>query len=720
MKNKKNEFGNITLGKINKMLISFVGESAFYYYCEEFAKEGLIENYQSKEAFQKYVNRLIAEEDSDFAGLNVENNSSIYAIVCKILDKFVSDYGCMPVIVKQIKKIAFDCYAGYKNFQYPIYETFNFYRAIFCKNYEEYAKETIPFVLNKSKNMNLLPLYFCPSVKKYNFTYDFLADLPDFGSKEELYRKLSDYYIKEEKQPEHYKQIITNQMKDALNPKWCNMKEILDFLMQNEVTSITASWLIEAYLFSNIEKFIKKESGIPNEQVEKLFSVGSYIYSNTPDPEKFFEILAKLEFDGMDKNKFDNSVEIIKNALNAVFNEHIYLYDENQTKQFVENVRFAVPEAAEFYCNWMEGYIQLANDNIKGTLKKYKDAFENRKFAGFYFETFIKQAVTLSVFENSTDIMIREAVDPSKARTTPLRSDAKKFWNYGYALKIFEKSAEDTFIENVYKTFNFSSVFPVDMFVKNSKTKEKLANSFLGNLIKDSGVAFIETLEGSTAKETFENFVEQDYERLSKLTNENINIRIKEFNNKNAPSISPLSLAIYHASNFSDNRFILLIKKWLGLDGNEGFNNIDVNTVSDKGVTPLQASLRAYKDSKSKGNFDFANDFKLISLAIIEKSTIESFTVKSVKTRREVLQEAIESYDLDLVKAIIEKGLDVNGLLISADEVSPVYYCLQQIVQTKFPNKIINQLSQNTESLNINWNNLSIAGLTNSDKKENF
>ena len=101
MKNKKTEYGNITLGKINKMLISFIGESTFYYYCEEFAKEGLIENWQSKDAFQRYINRLFAEEDSDFAGLNVANNSSIPVIVCKILDKFVSDYNDLILVTKE-------------------------------------------------------------------------------------------------------------------------------------------------------------------------------------------------------------------------------------------------------------------------------------------------------------------------------------------------------------------------------------------------------------------------------------------------------------------------------------------------------------------------------------------------------------------------------------------------------------------------------------------
>ena len=105
MGNNRTEFGNITLGKINKMLISFIGESTFYYYCEEFAKEGQIENWQSKAAFQKYVNRLLAEEDSDFAGLNVANNSSIPVLVCRILDRFVTDYGIGPCFVRTMRNM---------------------------------------------------------------------------------------------------------------------------------------------------------------------------------------------------------------------------------------------------------------------------------------------------------------------------------------------------------------------------------------------------------------------------------------------------------------------------------------------------------------------------------------------------------------------------------------------------------------------------------------
>lgn len=713
MGNKKTEFGNITLGKINKMLISFIGESTFYYFCEEFAKEGQIENWQSKDAFQKYVHRLLAEEDSDFAGLNVANNSSIPVLICKILDRFVTDYGCMPVFVDQIKKITFDLYTGYKQFKYPIYETYNFYRAMFCENYEEYAKKMIATIVKEPQNIWLLPLYFCPSVKKYNFAYDFLSKVPEIGSKEELYRKLADYYQDKEKQTEHYKQIITNQMKDSLNPKWINMKEILDYLKLNDVQGMVASWLVEAYLQSNIEKFIRKESGIPEDQVNKLFSAGDNVYSIPPNLDKFSRLLKDLEFDGMDKKKFDDSVEAINKALKAIINEHIYLHDENQTKEFLENVRIAAPEAANFYCNWMEGYIQLAKDNIQGAMKKYKDAFEHRRFAGYQFENFIKQAVALFIYANSTDIMVRDAVDPSKDRTTPLKNEAKKFWNYAYALEIFEKPAEDTFIENVYKTSNFLSVFSESMFVTGSKIRKALSNS----LMKDIGIDCMGFPKGSSTEEGFKKEVEKDYERLSKLTNENINIRVRMYNHDVQPAVPPLTLAIYHASNWSDERFLLLIKKWLGLGEAIGYENINVNSVSDKGTTPLQAALRAYRDSKHRNRNDFAQDLKTIALAIIEKSSIESFTVKSVKTRREALQEAIDSYDLDFVKAIIEKGLDVNGLLISADDVSPVYYCIQRFKQAKYPEKQEKQLSTLDPSSNMVWENLNMPGLTNSDKK---
>ena len=252
------------------------------------------------------------------------------------------------------------------------------------------------------------------------------------------------------------------------------------------------------------------------------------------------------------------------------------------------------------------------------------------------------------------------------------------------------------------------------MFMKNSKIKKNLSKT----LIKDLGIVCRKIPKGSSSSEEHKKEVEKDYVRLSKLTNENINTRVRMYNHDAQTAVPPLTLAIYHADNWSDARFLSLIKNWLGLGDGHGFDNINVNSVSDKGTTSLQASLQAYKESKIRKRNDFAQDFKLISLAIIERSSIESFTVKSVKTRREALQEAIESYDLDLVKAIIEKGLDVNGLLISADDVSPVYYCIQQIIQAKFPDKFVERLLVDNANINMVWENLNMPGLTNSDKKK--
>ena len=111
MKNKEIEYGNITLGKINKMLISFIGESTFYYYCEEFAKEGLIENWQSKDAFQKYVNRLVAEEDSDYSVLRRTEKNGIPELLQRIIKKMSEDYvtsDTSGLIFKSIVDLAYN------------------------------------------------------------------------------------------------------------------------------------------------------------------------------------------------------------------------------------------------------------------------------------------------------------------------------------------------------------------------------------------------------------------------------------------------------------------------------------------------------------------------------------------------------------------------------------------------------------------------------------
>ena len=57
----KTKFGNMPLGRINEMLVSFIGEDAFLDYCEKHHKDwGL--DWQSKKAFSKRLKRLFEEK----------------------------------------------------------------------------------------------------------------------------------------------------------------------------------------------------------------------------------------------------------------------------------------------------------------------------------------------------------------------------------------------------------------------------------------------------------------------------------------------------------------------------------------------------------------------------------------------------------------------------------------------------------------------------------
>ena len=65
----KTKFGNIPLGRINEMLVDFIGEDAFLDYCEKHHKDWGID-WQSREAFSKRLKRLFEEKESSYRDLN--------------------------------------------------------------------------------------------------------------------------------------------------------------------------------------------------------------------------------------------------------------------------------------------------------------------------------------------------------------------------------------------------------------------------------------------------------------------------------------------------------------------------------------------------------------------------------------------------------------------------------------------------------------------------
>lgn len=209
------------------------------------------------------------------------------------------------------------------------------------------------------------------------------------------------------------------------------------------------------------------------------------------------------------------------------------------------------------------------------------------------------------------------------------------------------------------------------------------------------------------------NSLNNEFEMLKKLSNININKRRRlmgKLQTKNLPIFLVLCYVEYCYSNgYLDlaKKFIALLKEWL-----DNFN-LDFSLCSDKGCTIACDAIQQYKKLKlHQLDLDLA-ELKQIVLTIIEKSDVKDLIKNSLQGKRCALQEAIESCDIDIVKAVVEKLNDIENLRISPDEDSPVYYAISRYVTLY---KYMNDPTFKIKDGNINYNNLDVPGLTKEDK----
>ena len=208
-----------------------------------------------------------------------------------------------------------------------------------------------------------------------------------------------------------------------------------------------------------------------------------------------------------------------------------------------------------------------------------------------------------------------------------------------------------------------------------------------------------------------------EYDKLSSLKVNDINRRIRFVGTRQTRNL-PIVVALFcvegcYSFGYADlaEKFIDLIKSWLA-----NFD-IDFSLCSDKGCTIACDAIQQYKILKlHKLDLDLM-EFKQIVMKIIEKSDEDSLKKNTLQQKRSALQEAIESCDMDIVKAIVEKIKDIDNLRISADEESPVYYAISRYVRLY---RYINDTNFKIQYGNINYKNLDVPGLTEDDKVINI
>ena len=462
----KTKFGNMPLGMINKMLVSFIGEDAFFDYCKKYHEEGVLD-WQSEEAFRKHLQRLFEEKESSYRDLNPHYDQSVYGIACKILGKFCDEYDLPKYIADTILDFYKLMTIRLSMTEYPIFETYYILDFVICGTLYFFVERTVSEI---DKN-NDISFSYLDAETKYNTVFDELGR--QFESLEKFYRELDSYAGK----IEHFKKIIVNYCKKGQNPaKWNDMKDILDFC-KKEGKEKEMSRLIEAYITANVQNAIQKE--IPpekkdwNEIKSCLEDIITYLNENylilpADLSDKLHQRVEMLHHILLDP--LGDKSEPIELACLEILVNHVYLQDEKKFKDLLSDIKEIAPEAASFYCNWLQAYIAVAKGNFDKAKDFYNKAFSNIHFAGICARFFLKQAFALSVY--CTDYTpkrdfrdtVSNAIDPEKSSQTPLPNDGKRFWEYGYAVGVFDKPAEEAFLEYVYRKENFSAEFPEEMF----------------------------------------------------------------------------------------------------------------------------------------------------------------------------------------------------------------------------------------------------------------
>ena len=613
-------FGNVTLGEINKMLISFIGKDMYLSFWEkENPKESI-------GAYKKHLNRLFVEEDNnDLTALSLTDNDSITKFVFeKIIPILKNNYFLSDNLISYLRNFVIELYNKFTD-GIPILESYLYLDSFYDFNFLEQAKQKYISVFEEIDT-------------KYGSLKKFRENFPNEDT---------------------IKNVINAMKNRGDNPTWFILKQLLDELKDDK--QITAL-LIDAYIMRNIYDTL-------HNKVETKSIIDGRQYA---------------------------AIDWIYEGIHFYFDDYGYKKNERRADKILRFVGKCT-KASEFYCNWFRAYYAFAKGNLKSAKVYYEKAFAARQFAGEHFEKFIKQAFALSCYLDFYEDTVRKSADDNSKSKSPLSRDAKKYWNYGYTVGVFDRKAEETHLITYYRVEHILTYFGTELFPENSEFYKKLLNERLS--------LYMVKLDESD--------FDDEYEKISKLTEKKINTRTRLFGSH--PTKNPsLTLALFYIDScysygYADlaGKFIELVKDWL-----DNFD-LDFNLCSDKGCSIVCDAIQQYKKLKLHHLDLDLTELKRIVLRIIDKSNEDSLTRSSLQKKRCALQEAIESCDMDIVKAVVEKLNGIEHLRISPDEDSPVYYSISRYVCLY---RYINDPTFKIQDGNINYNNLDVPGLTKEDK----
>ena len=450
----------------------------------------------------------------------------------------------------------------------------------------------------------------------------------------------------------HVRKALQKCKKENTNPTW---KIFYPFLKTVHKRDKRLSFIfLKLYFYLNFKNAIKWLS-FKKTDLQKLESFCKNHQKN--DTENIIKDAASFINENVD---MQNLKDIAKKALyfdsllNKNCRENLRIFQSNTNE-----LRNELPHSFSFWENWfcakdyVYKYLDSGNlEHLENAVKWYGLAFENGKyFMGKSSGQFIHEAIIVSVYldmkKNPTKARTRlqKTSDNNTDTKTPLDKTTKNFYDFGLAFDLLLNDMNDAYNLYYHCFQNFWNCFsPESECAKIIKNKD---------LFKASNIETTDTPENEK--------VLKSRETLLKITDAKINNILPTTHNV---AYTPISNAIIQG-------YFDIVELYLD---KSKYPSLNLNIPNTNNCYPIHEIVSQYL----RGNNQ--EKIKPLILQILEITDKKVLFTRTNRQKISPLQTVIQSLDLDLNKRFLDKMFSTEKIpddfIISADEVSPIYFAL--------------------------------------------
>lgn len=512
-------------------------------------------------------------------------------------------------------------------------------------------------------------------VKDVNFTY------------EEFYSLIEKSLPSDDKDDrvEYVKKALQKSRKENTNPAWKIFYSLVRTVKKYSKEYV--SLFLNYYFYRNFKTAIEWIS------ITKTDLYNLENFCSNYDADKVFSFID--ENVSMDKIKTIVKYGNFFDSISSKNTEsNLNIYQEN-----MNNIRNDIPHSISFWEYWFCAkdfvfhYLNSGNlDDLHKAVEWYQRAYNIGKyFMGKDSEKFIHEAIVVSIYydfkkdpENART-RIQKSSSVSSEVKTPLDRVTKEFYDFGIAFDLLLGEASEASVLFYQCLNNFWNYF-----IPENENAKKIKEQ---DYIQDSG------LVNSSMPE--KEIIYKSRETLLAIKNGTINKILPTTHNV---AYTPISTAIIQG-------YFDIVELYLD---KSVYPSLDLNIPNTNNCYPVHEILTQYIRCQNNKNKARELVFK-----ILERTDKNSLQTQTNRKRLSPLQTAIQSLDLEINQAMLNKMFS-NGKIpasyrISADEVSPLYF----VLMTKYMFNDPLSYLKDEKIGNINYKNLFAPGLS-EDEKERF